>query len=55
MQLWFLGQGYHDRLEKDLSVVSDEEKPQCEELDFQLCDVLWQSLEQDSLRNFETV
>jgi len=27
MVLWFLGQEYHDHLEKDVPVVSNEEKP----------------------------
>jgi len=27
VQLWFLGQGYHDHLVKDVTAVLDEEKP----------------------------
>jgi len=48
VELWFLGQEYHDHLEKDVTVVSDEEKPQWQ-LDFQLCVVLWQLVEQGVL------
>ena len=57
MELWFLGQGYHDHLEKEASVVPTDKKPEGEKLDFQLCTVLWQSVEPDVLeilRSFKT-
>ncbi|BAT84371.1 hypothetical protein VIGAN_04172000 [Vigna angularis var. angularis] len=49
VELWFLGQGHHNHLEQDASMVSEEEKPQWQKLDFQLCAVLWQSVEQEVL------
>ncbi|WVY98722.1 hypothetical protein V8G54_030873 [Vigna mungo] len=52
VELWFLGQGYHDHLEQDVSTISDEEKSQWQKLDFQLCAVLWQSVEQEVLEIF---
>ncbi|XP_027941967.1 uncharacterized protein LOC114195627 isoform X2 [Vigna unguiculata] len=57
VELWFLGQGYHDHLEKEVSNISEEEKPKWQKLDFQLCAVLWQSVEQgvlDILRPYKT-
>jgi len=57
VELWFLGQGYHDHLEKEVSTISEEEKPKWQKLDFQLCVVLWQSVEQgvlDILRPYKT-
>ncbi|XP_022642438.1 uncharacterized protein LOC106776001 isoform X3 [Vigna radiata var. radiata] len=57
VELWFLGQGHHDHLEQDISMVPDEEKSQWQKLDFQLCAVLWQSVEQevlDILRPYKT-
>ncbi|XP_052725745.1 uncharacterized protein LOC128194342 [Vigna angularis] len=57
VELWFLGQGHHDHLEQDISMVPDEEKSQWQKLDFQLCAILWQSVEQevlDILRPYKT-
>ncbi|XP_052734980.1 uncharacterized protein LOC128197376 [Vigna angularis] len=49
VELWFLGQGHHDHLEQDVSTVPEEEKSQWQKLDFQLCVVLWQSVEPEVL------
>jgi len=57
VELWFLGQGYHDHLEKGASAVPNNKKSEWEKLDFQLCVVLWQSVEPDVLeilRSFKT-
>lgn len=54
VELWFLGQGYYDHLEKELNEVSTENKAQWQKLDFQLCAVLWQSVEPNILRNLIT-
>jgi len=34
VELWFLGQGYHDHLEKNVSTILEEEKPKWQKLDF---------------------
>ena len=49
VELWFLGQGHHDHLEKTSDSVSDDKRPEWEKLDYQLCVVLWQSVEPDIL------
>ena len=57
VELWFLGQGHHDHLEKDAEAVPDDRRPEWEKLDYQLCAVLWQSVEADVLeilRSFKT-
>ena len=57
MELWFHGQGYHDHLEKGVGAVPNDKKSEWEKLDFQLCAVLWQSVESDVLeilRSFKT-
>ena len=45
VELWFLGQGYHDHLEKGVGTVPNDKKSEWEKLDFQLSAVLWQSVE----------
>ena len=57
VELWFLGQGYHDYLEKSVDVFPNDMRREWEKLDFQLCVVLWQSIEPDVLkilRSFKT-
>jgi len=57
VELWFLGQGYHDHLEKNINAVPNDKKPEWEKLDYQLCAVPWQSVELDVLeilRSFKT-
>ena len=57
MELWFLGQGHHDHLEKGVEAVPNNKKPEWEKLDYQLCVVLWQSIEANVLkilRSFKT-
>ena len=45
VELWFLGQGHHDHLEKAAEEVPIDKRPEWEKLDDQLCAVLWQSAE----------
>ncbi|XP_020218734.1 uncharacterized protein LOC109801966 [Cajanus cajan] len=57
VELWFLGQGYHDHLEMENAEGSDERQAKWKKLDFQLCVVLWQSVEPNilgTLRAFKT-
>ena len=57
VELWFLGQVHHDHLEKGVDVVPNNRKLEWEKLDYQLCVVLWQSVEPDILeilRSFKT-
>jgi len=57
VELWFLGQGYHDHLEKGASAVPNDKKSEWEKFDFQLCAVLWQFVEPDVLeilKSFKT-
>jgi len=57
VEMWFLGQGHHDHLEKDRSHVPQEKAEQWKQADFQLCALLWQSVEPRllmSLRAFKT-
>ncbi|KAL5172450.1 Retrovirus-related Pol polyprotein from transposon TNT 1-94 [Glycine soja] len=49
VELWFLGQGHHDHLEKTSDSISDDKRAEWEKLDYQLCAVLWQSVESDIL------
>nr|KYP51532.1 hypothetical protein KK1_026558 [Cajanus cajan] len=41
VELWFLGQGYHNHLEMEDTEGSDESRAKWKKLDFQLCVVLW--------------
>jgi len=57
VEMWFLGQGHHDHLEKDGSHIPSEKAEQWKQADFQLCALLWQSVEPRllmSLRAFKT-
>ena len=57
MELWFLGQGHHDHLEKEFTEILTESQGQWKRLDFQLCALLWQSMEPnilETLRSFKT-
>ncbi|XP_014628883.1 uncharacterized protein LOC114405702 isoform X1 [Glycine soja] len=57
VELWFLGQGHHDHLENSAEAVPIDKRPEWEKLDYQLCAVLWQSVEPDVLeilRSFKT-
>jgi len=49
VELWFIGQGYHDYLETKISTISEADKSQWQNIDFQLCAVLWRSVEYDVL------
>jgi len=52
VELWFLGQGYHDHLETELNSIPDANKSQWQKIDFQLCAVLWQSVEPSVFQMF---
>ena len=57
MELWFLGQGHHDHLEKGVDVVPNDKRSEWEKLDYKLFVVLWKSVEPDVLkilRSFKT-
>ncbi|BAU01817.1 hypothetical protein VIGAN_11113600, partial [Vigna angularis var. angularis] len=57
VEMWFLGQGHYDHLERDGSHVPTEKADQWKQADFQLCALLWQSVEPKlfvSLRAFKT-
>ena len=57
VELWFLGQGYYDHLKTGIDTVPSDRKSEWEKLDYQLCAVLWQSIEADVLeilRSFKT-
>jgi len=57
VELWFLGQGFHDHLEEDGSSVPQDQIQQWKKTDFQLCALLWQSVEPNilsTLRAFKT-
>jgi len=57
VELWFLGQGHHDHLENSAEAVPIDKRPEWEKLDYQLCAVLWQSVEPnvlEVLRSFKT-
>jgi len=45
VEMWLLGQGHHDHLEKDESHELEEKAKQWKQADFQLCALLWQSVE----------
>ena len=57
MELWFLGQGHHEHLEKQVTEIPAERQEQWKQIDFQLCALLWQSVEPNilvTLRSFKT-
>ncbi|RDX78325.1 hypothetical protein CR513_41412, partial [Mucuna pruriens] len=42
VDLWFLGQGFHDHLEKQEAKILEENRVPWLKLDYQLCTILWQ-------------
>ncbi|RDX88068.1 hypothetical protein CR513_30377, partial [Mucuna pruriens] len=57
VELWFLGQGFHDHLEKQEAEILEENKVPWLKLDYQLCVILWQSVSLELLeilRSFKT-
>ncbi|RDX86554.1 hypothetical protein CR513_32102, partial [Mucuna pruriens] len=57
IELWFLGQGFHDHLEKQEAEIPKENKSPWLKLDYQLCAILWQFVTPellDILRSFKT-
>ena len=52
VELWFLGQGYHEHLEQSSEKISEDKREQWKKLDYQLCALLWQSVEPTILTNF---
>ncbi|RDX93987.1 hypothetical protein CR513_23673, partial [Mucuna pruriens] len=44
VELWFLGQGFHDHLEKQEAEITEENRAPWLKLDYQLCAILWQSV-----------
>ncbi|RDX96836.1 hypothetical protein CR513_20468, partial [Mucuna pruriens] len=57
VEVWFLGQGFHDHLEKQEAEILEENRVSWLKLDYQLCAILWQfvSLELlEILRSFKT-
>ena len=57
VELWFLGKEFHDHLEGDGSSVPQDQIQQWKKTDFQLCALLWQSVEPNilsTLRAFKT-
>jgi len=53
IELWFLGQGFHNPLEKDSSEISSSVE-QGNKLDIQLCALLWQSMVPNILGTLKT-
>ncbi|RDX69987.1 hypothetical protein CR513_50824, partial [Mucuna pruriens] len=57
VELWFLGQGFHDHLEKQEVEIPKENRAPRLKLDCQLCAILWQSVSPELLeilRSFKT-
>ncbi|RDY10159.1 hypothetical protein CR513_05362, partial [Mucuna pruriens] len=57
VELWFLGQGFHDHLEKEEAEILEENRVPWLKLDYQLCAILWQSVSPELLeilRSFKT-
>ncbi|RDX71432.1 hypothetical protein CR513_49223, partial [Mucuna pruriens] len=57
VELWFLGQGFNDHLEKQKAEISEENRAPWLKLDYQLCAILWQSVSPELLeilRSFKT-
>ncbi|RDX57760.1 hypothetical protein CR513_62976, partial [Mucuna pruriens] len=57
VELWFLGQGFHDHLEKQEAEILEENRAPWLKLDCQLCVILWQSVSPELLeilRSFKT-
>ncbi|RDX60780.1 hypothetical protein CR513_61051, partial [Mucuna pruriens] len=49
VELWFLGQGFHDHLEKQEAEIPEENRAPWMKLDCQLCVILWQSVSPELL------
>ncbi|RDX74478.1 hypothetical protein CR513_45772, partial [Mucuna pruriens] len=49
VELWFLGQGFHDHLEKQEAEIPEENRAPWLKLDCQLCAILWQSVSPELL------
>ncbi|RDX80408.1 hypothetical protein CR513_39047, partial [Mucuna pruriens] len=43
IELWFLGQGFHDHLEKQEAKILEENRAPWLKLDYQLCAIFWPS------------
>ncbi|RDX89794.1 hypothetical protein CR513_28433, partial [Mucuna pruriens] len=43
VELWFLGQEFHDHLEKQQAEIPEKDRTPWLKLDYQLCAILWQS------------
>ena len=54
VELWFLGQGLSDHLTTSTSDVPQENRSQWERFDYQLCALLWQSVEPTILVNLSS-
>ncbi|RDX92529.1 hypothetical protein CR513_25332, partial [Mucuna pruriens] len=57
VELWFLEQGFHDHLEKQEAEILEENRVPWLKLDYQLCAILWQSVNPkllEILRSFKT-
>ncbi|RDX62721.1 hypothetical protein CR513_58917, partial [Mucuna pruriens] len=57
VELWFLGQGFHDHLEKQEAEILEENRVPWLKLNYQLCVILWQSISLELLeilRSFKT-
>lgn len=52
VELWFLGQGYKEYLKQSSEHISAEKRDHWEKLDYQLCSLLWQSVELAISTNF---
>jgi len=52
IELWFLDQGYHEHLEQSSEKISEDKREQWKKFDYQLCALLWQSVEPTILTNF---
>ena len=44
IELWFMGQGYSDHLEKNVTDIEDKHRAAWIKTDAQLCSLLWHSL-----------
>ncbi|RDX95884.1 hypothetical protein CR513_21527, partial [Mucuna pruriens] len=49
VELWFLGQGFPDHLEKQDAEILEENRAPWLKLDYQLCAILWQSVSPELL------
>jgi len=52
VELWFLGKGYEEHLKQSSESISAEKRDEWKKLDYQLCSLLWQSVEPTILTNF---